>query len=598
MADFSTSQISTGSLSVPSPQQGVASGSGNNAVALAGLFGGAVEGYLANDAKEKAQEQASAQAGVLADFQQQQLDIADAVESGQMTSAQGRRRMRDNYSRALTNNPSLAEDFGAAHKTIIGTSGLGKVVAEGTEEEQQFFEMRKTGLERGWVRDGMSEDEQREALDNMVSFDKAQEELAASTAKLSNARAKVGLQRDKVGLSTAYINQSKAKLDLANAKHENTIKQSFGTMTSVGVGRFRQTVQTISQQVQEGKMTPEEAQFQIDQERITMTAGARQLAQQSGTVSASAFASTIDDIANTNIKYITGEINLEQVERANKLALATEQNFLLQDPDVQRVVAASELFKNNPVALDNQAQTAATKVMSMNIPDSPTPGKPLDPAGTEGDTKKALHKNLTQVQDSINRGRTEMTPNLRTEMDNNLTSVIGGMAKYGDIVEDASEIKDEVAFFASDEFAAMFKDARVNKETATKAKNSMKAVMEGTLVPLVKQEWEKRRTITGTAPQPTQATARGRTPATATSQARSEIVMPRVGGDGLITFQATVDSPEARSAARDLNKRVAAPVNRLAKAQAHLDGNSSYSKYTQEYLEIFEVEETTDAGED
>lgn len=96
--------------------------------------------------------------------------------------------MRTNYSQAIANNPALADALQKTHENIITTAGLGKVVAEGTEQEQQLNKLIGEGMADGWITPSMSREEQEAAVFARGQFKKAQEELAASTADTTTRR--------------------------------------------------------------------------------------------------------------------------------------------------------------------------------------------------------------------------------------------------------------------------------------------------------------------------------------------------------------------------------------------------------------------------
>lgn len=60
-------------------------------------------------------------------------------------------RMRKNYTEAVANSPALVGDFAELQKQLVSTSGLGKVVADGTEKEKIWLAAEKEATLNGWV---------------------------------------------------------------------------------------------------------------------------------------------------------------------------------------------------------------------------------------------------------------------------------------------------------------------------------------------------------------------------------------------------------------------------------------------------------------
>ena len=144
MADFSASYVNPqeGSASVQTPVQdpGISSllSAGSNILDSLGSMAGAAQKNYKEEAKALLKQQIEdTNNQTLSNFSQDQLKIAEAVEMGDMSSAQARSRMRANLTNYIANNPALTQDLGKVHTSVIKTTGLGQAVYEGTASEKQ-----------------------------------------------------------------------------------------------------------------------------------------------------------------------------------------------------------------------------------------------------------------------------------------------------------------------------------------------------------------------------------------------------------------------------------------------------------------------------
>ena len=103
---------------------------------------------ISQDAQAKKKQEAISSA--TNSFAQQQLNVANAIDRGELSSAEGRRRMRTNASKALASGL----DFKAVKEVqsgLVSTAGLGKVAAEGTEQEQRLIKLESDAFQAGFI---------------------------------------------------------------------------------------------------------------------------------------------------------------------------------------------------------------------------------------------------------------------------------------------------------------------------------------------------------------------------------------------------------------------------------------------------------------
>ena len=139
-------------------------------------------------------------AGVVNDFLQTQLTLADAVDQGGMNSKEARMRARANVATALNDNPRLSGEILKAHKEFITTAGLGQVVDEGTAEEQRQKTRMDDASKAGFLLPGVSVSE------GMARYDAQQSEINNIT-----------LASKRIALPQANVNLTESQSNLQNS---------------------------------------------------------------------------------------------------------------------------------------------------------------------------------------------------------------------------------------------------------------------------------------------------------------------------------------------------------------------------------------------
>ena len=143
MADFTIANQGT-----PSASQAQVSGSPSGGLAGAAVIADAASDFVSLFARSAASAsssgptfaQAKDQAAnlVVGNYMSAVTALADAVHTGKMPSAQAQTMVRSTLQQYIANNPEHSEALIGAQKDFVSTTGLGKVVAEGTDQEKEF----------------------------------------------------------------------------------------------------------------------------------------------------------------------------------------------------------------------------------------------------------------------------------------------------------------------------------------------------------------------------------------------------------------------------------------------------------------------------
>lgn len=538
--------------------------------------------YASNQKALKTQELINSN---VSEFAQAQLRIADAVEGGDLNSQEGRMRMRANYTRAIADNPGLVGDLAKVHKDIISTSGLGKVVAEGTEQEQMNLAAEKEASLAGWIPAHLSPDERQEATQAHLQFKRAQEDLKAEAARVNLTTSKINQQSATVGLASAKVGLQSAKIGLMQKERSERSRAALGSVADTYNYKFSQSLDEIRLRVDRNEITREEAVLLADQQYATIQ-------QVTTRIGGDADAEYLGNITapmrmryeNTK-KFLTGEMSKEVLENQNFITTAQQKAVILGDPDNAKIVATSELFKNADITLMPAVNSAVTKMLGINANPNTKPADILPDTEEDKKTTKVYLDMLKSNLGASNGGSLLNKELALPEIDANISNVLKGIDAYSLSATNPSEYNQVVDFLASPEFGKYSSlKGGLPADSATSAKQVLQANYENQVIPLLKDAWENSKTG------PVGMKSYGRTEVvTGGTLNTSEAIKPTFTGSG-VSFQVApgITDSRTRAKAADLNKQVAPVLNRLIRMSAHLEGTQDYKRvYNDNYAAIF-----------
>lgn len=525
-------------------------------------------------------------------FAQAQLRIASAVDTGDMTSQEGRMRMRANYTRAIADNPGLVGDLAKVHKDIVSTSGLGKVVSEGTDQEQMNLAAEKEATLAGWVPAHLNAEGRQEATQAHLQFKRAQEDLKAEAARVNLQSAKINQQSSRIGLASAQVGLQSAKIGLMQKERSERSRAALGSIADTYNYKFSQDLDEIRIRHERGEITGQEATLLADQQYAT-------IAQVTSRIGGDADAEYLGNITapmkmryeNTK-KFLNGDIDKQVLENQNFIATAKQKQIILGNPDTAKTIAVSQLLPNAQVTLMPALNDAVVKIMeSNNNPETkPADILPDNEAGKK-DTKNYFSL-LQHNMSAFSAGTMVNKDGAVAELDINLSNVLRGIDAYSLTASNPAEYNQVVDFLASPEFGKYTTlKGGIPADQATSAKQVLQSNYENQVLPLLKKAWEDSKT----GPVAQVNIGRNQIP-TGGTLGTTEVIKPTFTGSG-ISFQVAtgVNDSRTRNKAKDLNTQVAPILNRLIRMSAHLEGTQDYKRvYNDNYSAIFGEEKPTE----
>ena len=542
---------------------------------------------------------------VVSSFSQKQLKLADAVEQGAMSSQEARMRMRKNYTDEIANNPSLTKILAQTQGDIINTAGLGKVVAEGTEQEKINVAMQKEASLAGWIKPTASPEEQQAGIAAYSQFKRHEADINAQQNALQLESAQVGFQRAKIGLATDRIqqvtagySQQSAKINLVEAKAQQQSRLAVGGIADSYNFKFNQDLQSIEDKLKRKEISPEDAVRLADQQFAIVTQAVSGVGKDAGGDYVNNIIKPMEMRYKNSVKYLSGELSEDILTRENERTLALQTKNLLGDDKVARVVATSRLFGNANLAIIPGVNQAVMGILEKNT-DPQT--KPADILPDTPDEKKDVASYLDLAKSSITGynsgfygtdGNKEAT---QGQLNANVSNILRGIDVHSVAVNNPAEYNQVVDFLASPEFGKFTSQGGgVYADAAQNASQVLQTQYIDQVIPLLKKEYESTyiparssntyQAATGPVDdtQPSSATA-------TTSQ-----IKPFFSGGGVV-FRAEgpdANSTQVRNKVKDLNAKVGSVMNKLLRMDAHLSGNTDYKAAYERYAEaIFGVKQ-------
>lgn len=289
----------------------------NSGAILAEGFAGAAKviGATVGDIFNRGQEDASAK--ILSAYENDLLDLADAVDQGQdrdwaMTQA---RLLRRQY---LSNAPALQEDFDKVWSNFAGANGLGHVAITGTIEQQ------------------------------------AQEAVTQEAIKLGYPSVEAYRQFQLAGQQAAAISQQFETIKANNGIITETMKnQGLQAVTNLATTAFPAAQTQINQAMAQIQANPENKAAIVQQLNLNLGANIEQLSALAGNADGAFITTPITNLLGNFNKWASGEIEVGMMENDMKLTAMKYEAMLSSDPVLGPYISASKLL--NSVGLNDSA---------------------------------------------------------------------------------------------------------------------------------------------------------------------------------------------------------------------------------------------------
>lgn len=598
---FDTSNVGTASGSSVTPQQPVVDRSSTQAL---GFFADIATqlgkvGMQLFQAHGQVEKQTQLNQAV-ASFSQQQLKLASAVDQGVMSSQEARMRMRANYTSAISNNPGLTSILADTQKDILNTSGLGKVVADGTAAEQAQQAVMREAAQAGWVKAGMTDDQSKAATLSFQEFKRAQQDIDAQQNKIALQRAQMGLTSDQLSiqnqrqsLATGAINQQAARLNLQEKQLQVKSQQALGSMAGAYHDKFASDLNAIQADLDAGKIDRATALQRINAEEATFSQVANGVGAGAGRDHVEALLAPMKMRAQNARDFTSGKITLDVLQNQNNTAEALQVAQLTSSPEIAQTIAMSKLARN---ASPNIARVIDDRLVGLFQKNGMFDGtnKPADLTShnaQEASTNKNYFSMLKDSMTKVQSGSANDLEGTKQEVDTNLFNVMKGLNVYSLAVDNPNQLNEVVDFLASSDFGSYTtKVGGIPNDAVPQAKQVLEQQYSNVVLPTLKREYEKATVgleLRNTPKKDLGVGPFGMPIHLKDDQKASKLIQPVFNGTG-VSFVSSVNDRVVQAKAKELNQKVAPILNRVVRMDAHLSGTQDYKAvYERNYANLF-----------
>lgn len=537
MAEFGVEATTVAPIAnAVTPKRGVQAPSAMEAVS--GIFGRAKQLF------EGAQAGKANQA--VSDFEQLQLSEAAAVDQGLRSSSAARSRTRLNLMQALNDNPGARDELWQAHTRVLGTTGAGKIIDTGSQEEREFETRKSALISAGLIGLNATEDEVVEANQFFVQSTAATErfqiqkrtlEMQAQAQKIDAAEAK----RQLAELEQSYFTELQpAKVQILTTQFNSLFGQGLSAADNLT------------------SINGMEAAFMEEVSAI----GSSLTSQQSGF-----FMKPFELLFDNARRRATGEISDQERIRRNERTMEGLKEIALSNPKLARVAMAQQLFPDFVKGQDRfDAWNGVATFLAGNDPASN--GSTL-PAVTELNSAKEV----TAYFNLLSAGSQSDDPEAVTSAFGQLNKVLESIAdSEGAIGRDPESVIAMVEFLGSPSFLKMSAntDLSVNMQAAREVLGRQ---YENEVFGMVKSEFTNRQVV---YLDPAKFLEGG---GQRTSQKPvSGMVEARGAPEGVRFFAIDPSDTTSRQQAERLNGKLASIINTTVRAAAHMQGSSNYQQ--------------------
>jgi hypothetical protein len=608
MADFSTNipELGTGgpSQNIPVSSGQLASGAlGNVASDASSVLGGILEGRQMHQRMLIQQMTGSAEA----DLVHKQSALADAVASGQMSSAFARTQARAITNQAIANNPVLTDQLMAVHKSFMDTPGLGQDVGHGTQQENEQVALNAKAQADGYGSPDMAPADQakftvawQQVQQGQSALKVLQDKQNYVNSQLDQTKLQGDIRNSNQAFVTGGIQQQTDRLVLSQKQDEVTAQHALTTMASGYGANLVAGLNKILDDPNTQK-DPATALAKVD----SLTTSLQQLTMQASPGNGAQFkylndiAAPFHDMIQSVKDQISGKTTGDITQQAiNNAQSRVQLTSILSHPKAAATIANSNLIKNSMVTVAG-LNNAAMDMTTSNA-DPATPPANLahnDPDQVQG--AKAYSKLLLDNINTLQNGSKPANPDaLKADISTHVDQLLKGVNAYQLAVQNPQDYNTIVDTLANPTFGKYMKETggTLHSSSAVSAKSVLQSDYQNVVLPLMRNEYfnkvndEDKQAAGGP-----NAVASGYVPNMQQPEdntPRVNKIVPVFNGSG-VTFIPRDDNPDPATIAsvRDLNRNVSDTLNKLIRMDAHLSGNTDYKGvWEKKYEPLFENE--------
>ena len=581
MVDFTDAQAAGGTQG--SPVTVSAPVSDRSSEMAVNVFSGAIDRAktgLEASQRQKASDMKVELQGIndkaLSDYTNSNLKLAMAVEQGAMSSSKARTLMRVNTSTFIADNPSLREAAFKAHKSVVSGSGLGKVIAEGTNAEKLQIKLEEKAALEGWLSPDMSDTERADGVQNYLDNKQASRVLDES--------------KNKIGLATSQLNLTQAQRKAKVAEAEIASKRALGDTASAWSKRAVGEVESINRQVESGTLAPAEGEIRLKQLKATLSGELSRLGVAGGAEYLNTLSNPIMDIYDNGVEQVSGRIDAASVKLDNERKVAIATNKLLQNEEAVRIKAAQSLSNHSDII----SIAKISPIVVDFIQDAQDVGDTTEVANlTTSRNVKDTDLYLGLLKDNYKAEEAgKASEETKQFVLNGVNDMLKSLPTHEGSIKSVKQIASLVNHFASNDFGtySVANKGKMDEGSAAESVQVIQRQIMEVLTPELDKFYNSGFKISGNPKSRVNPL-----PPTEVSAA----VMPTFanGSFKFIPRPEFIKDPDVQARASRLTKDLSPTINKLIKAESHLMGHKSYSTTYQNLLPAMFPQEELGEGQ-
>lgn len=500
----------------------------NSGAVLAESLGGAAKavGAIAGSLFQQGQQDANTK--ILTQYENDLLNIADAVDQEAMSRNEAMIQARALRRQYLANAPGLQDDFDTIWTDFAGANGLGHVVVTGTQEEQNRIAMETEAAKLGYTPDefGLFTSRVRQATELNYQIKQAQDQgqLITDTQRLQGLQAVVGVAQSAYPSAQRQINEAMAAIQ-ANPNNKQVIAEQLNSVMGNSIA---------------------------------------QLKFMGGSADTAYIVGPIEQAMATFNQWVNGEVSNSVMEGELKNTQLKYDLMYATDPTLGPVIAASKMIGEIGMQNSQLFGQLFTPEVIQKFGDITHPTKTVNVV----DDTDGSARTIEAIKTSAGMITPDSDPELITETRIGIEQMIDSAYVHERSAEGAMNFKDLVSALGTPEVSAFIAQHGISPKYAQQVVEVFKNNYENELIPIINREWNNVALI-------------GDVPV-------SDIVKPRWNGNALefVPSDAYVNNPAARQLANELNtgdNSMAIPINNLINTYANITGVDPKQIYEQDF---------------
>jgi hypothetical protein len=586
------------------PQQAVAPApsmlqtvSGSNVLGgLGGLIGGFMQGA---DAAKKQQAQ-DAQNAVVTGYARKITQLDAAVSQGTKSQSAAKREQRAYFNQLIANNPALTEQLVGLNTKLAASQGLGDTLAQGTAVDQQIQADTKAATAAGFINPGMTPEQQDSGLNAFRAQQHQLNQMEFYSKQLGITQQKLSIQASQESIAASRTSRANAAMDLQLKRQKLRVQQATADISTSYFDKTRVQLDNLNQQVAQG-LPPDQALQQLEKMKADFSTLTMPIRGVAGADYVDAMSKPIMDAIEAQKDFVSGKITKDVYQ--NKLDLSNVKSNLeiMSDPQLAKIMNISKLTGN---LFDNKIMASFGDKVVDYVRRGIEPGANAGNMSPDNPQEQAQTKTYLNTLRDVTKNLGNKDPRIVdpketfSEVVAHANQVLQGVSDFSSAQKQPSQLNSVVDYLASPEFLALQQmGGKLNQDSVEGAKNAVSVNYNDKLIPAVRDEWMKSKTVLG-APTGVKQIGRVSIPVQPTGNTTDAVTYTWTGSS--IQFKPAPGlerNVQVQAKARELQKSLAPLINKSVRMSAHLDGSQEYTKYFQQNEQAFFGENPSDVTE-